>query len=182
MLAAAAAVAMFARRGCYPELRTPPGGRPSTAGLAVAAGVAVALLWMPLAEIVPRIGERGGFHPEVAGAASAPFLWAARLTGFVVVIPFAEELFVRSLLPRYVDAADEWRGRPVGAFTPLSAAVSVGFFALTHPEWLAALAAGALWTGLLVRSARLRDTVLAHAVANGALACWWVATGDRTWW
>src|SRR6185436_12822061 len=102
--------------------------------LAVLAGVAVALLWMPLAEIVPRFGSRGGFDAQ-----SAPLLWAARVLESVLVIPLAEELFFRSFLPRFADAPEGWRARAVGLFTPLSAAVSVAFFAGTHPEWLAAL-------------------------------------------
>jgi CAAX prenyl protease-like protein len=183
VLACAAALAVAARRGRYPELACEDSGQRRGLVLAVLCGVAVALLWMPLTEVVPVLGApRAGFRPEAAGAAAAPLLWAARLTGFVVVIPCAEELFVRSLLPRWIDAPDAWRARPVGSFTPLSAAVSVAFFAATHPEWLAALAAGALWTGLLRSTGRLRHAVLSHAVANGLLAAWWTATGDRTWW
>ena len=90
---------------------------------------------------------------------------------------------MRSLVPRFVDAGDgDWRERPVGVFTPLSFAISVGLFTVTHPEWLAALVTGVLWTLLLMRTRRLRDAVLAHAVANGALAAWFLATGDMRWW
>lgn len=177
------ALIVFWRRGAYPELRrTEPAARGAT-GLALASGVAVALLWMPLAVIVPQFGAaRGWFCPEVAGPDAAPYLWASRLIALVLVIPFAEELFVRSLIPRWMDAMDAWRTRPIGLFTPLSAAVSIGFFTLTHPEWLAALVTAALWTGLVVRTRRLGDAVLAHVVANGLLAVWWLHLGDRSWW
>lgn len=184
---AAAALLVFARRGAYAELRaTLRDGSTTTparaAALAVAMGLAAAALWMPLAEIVPRLGGRGGFDPGAAGDAARPALWAARLLGFVVVIPFAEELLVRSLLPRWTDAQDGWAAHPVGAMSRTAVAVSLVFFAGTHPEWLAALVVGGLWTALVVRTGRLRDAVVAHVVANGALAVVWAACGDTSWW
>ena len=181
---AACAVAMivFALRGGYPELRrTAPAHRGATL-LAIGAGLAVAFTWMPLTDIVPQIGSRGGFHPEIWGASVAPWLWGSRLAAYVLVIPFAEELLVRSFLPRWVDDPDGWPARGIGVFTRLSAAVSIGFFTLTHPEWLAALVTAGLWTALIVRTRRLGDAVLAHSIANGVLAGIWLYTGERGWW
>jgi CAAX prenyl protease-like protein len=182
-VAAAAALVFFARRGAYPDLAPAAPRRRGAGLLAVAAGVAAALLWMPLADLVPPLGARGGFDPRAAGdGAAVALLWAGRLLGSLAVVPFAEELLVRSFVPRYVDAPDGWSGRAVGSFTPASAAVSLALFTVSHPEWLAALAAGLLWTGLLAATGRLRDAVAAHAVANGLLAAWVVATGDTRWW
>lgn len=173
---------VFARRGAYPELRRSPAPRGALL-LALGAGIAVALLWMPLTVIVPTgIGERAGFNPWLAGRESVPWLWASRIVGAVVVVPFAEELLVRSFLPRWTDAMDAWRERPVGAFTAASAGFSILFFTVTHPEWLAALVTAVIWTWLVARTRRLGDAVLAHAVANGALAAAWIATGDTSWW
>jgi CAAX prenyl protease-like protein len=188
--AAAAALLWFARRGAYAELAvraTPFLGGGSASGararaLAVASGLAVAAMWMPLADVVPSLGARGGFQAGAAGPESAWLLWTARLAGSCVVVPFAEELFVRSALPRWIDDPDAWRTKPVGVFTMRAAAVSVVFFAGTHPEWLSALVAGLLWTWLLATTRRLSDVVLAHAVANTALAAWVVTTGETRWW
>lgn len=180
--AAGGALLWFARRGAYPELATVVTPARGASLLALGAGVAVGLLWIPLALVVPSLGARGGFDGDAAGPAAAPLLWAARLAGSVLVVPFAEELFVRSFVPRFTDAADAWRERAVGTFTPLSAAVSAGLFTVCHPEWLAALVTAAVWTGLLARTRRLRDAVLAHAVANALLATWVVTTGDTRWW
>jgi CAAX prenyl protease-like protein len=181
-LASAVAMLFYASRGAYPELRrTVPAHRAAT-WLAIGAGLAVAFTWMPLTRIVPQIGSRGGFHPEIWGAALAPWLWASRLVAFVLVIPFAEELLVRSFLPRWIDDPDGWPARGIGVFTRVSAAISIGFFTFTHPEWLAALVTGALWTGLLAATRRLGDAVLAHAIANGVLAVIWSFTGERGWW
>jgi CAAX prenyl protease-like protein len=182
IVAAAAALVVHWTRGELPELRERRTPRASATWLALAAGFVVAALWMPLADAVPRLGERTGFDPQAAGAAAAPWLLGARVAGFVLVIPVAEELLVRCLVPRWADATDDWRRRGVGEFTLLSASVSVLFFAASHPEWLAALATGVLWTGLLAATRRLRDAVLAHAVANAVLAAWWLHTGDLSWW
>lgn len=183
---AAAALVFHARRGAYPELRRTPAARPRAALLAVLSGLAVAAVWMPLSHLGERLGvnlgSRGGFDPAAAGDGFAPALWTFRVAGFVAVVPFAEELFVRSLVPRWTDAPDDWRSRAVGAFTPLSAAVSIVFFTGTHPEVFAALATAALWTALLASTRRLTDCVVAHAVANAALAAAWIAAGDRSWW
>jgi len=181
-VAAAAALVLLARRGAYPELAASPPRRRGATSLAVAAGVGAALLWMPLADLVPRLGERGGFDAHAAGAAAAPALWAGRLLGSLAVAPLAEELFLRSFVPRFVDAPDDWRRRAVGTFTPASAAVSLVLFTVSHPEWLAALATGLLWTALLAATGRLRDAVVAHVVANALLAGWVVATGEARWW
>jgi CAAX prenyl protease-like protein len=185
-VAMGAALLWFARRGAYPELsvsETPyRGGARGARLLAVASGVAVALTWMPLAGIAPSLGARGGFDPGAAGPGASWALWTARLAGSCVAVPFAEELFVRSALPRWLDDADGWRTRAAGTFTRFSAAASVAFFAGTHPEWLSALVAGCLWTWLLATTRRLSDTVLAHAVANAAIAAWVVATGETRWW
>lgn len=184
--AAGAALLVFARRGAYPEIRTREtpfrGGGGAARVLAVASGLGVAALWMPLADLVPSLGSRGGFDANAAGAGSAWILWTARIAGSCLVVPFAEELFVRSALPRWVDDPDSWRTRAIGIFTPMSAGVSLAFFAGTHPEWLSALAAGLLWTALLAATRRISDVILAHAVANAALAAWVLATNDTRWW
>jgi CAAX prenyl protease-like protein len=181
VLLSAAALSWFGARGAYAELRTSVAPRGSTA-LALGAGLGVALLWLPLTALVPRLGTPVPFDPAAAGAGAVPWLVAARVLGFVAVIPLAEELLVRSLLPRYVDTAEGWTARGIGEFTRLSAGVSIVFFTLTHSEWLAALVTGVLWTLLLARTRRLRDAVLAHAVANGLLALSWLHPGARDGW
>jgi len=180
-LAAGGALLVFARRGAYAELKVRETDARGALWLALLAGLAAGLAWVPLAEAVPALGGRGGFDADTAG----PVLWAGRLLGSILVVPFAEELFVRSLVPRYVDGDGNeagWTAHPVGVFSPMAFAVSVLFFTLTHPEWLAALVAGVLWTLLLMATRRMRDVVLAHAVANAVLAIWVIWTGEAQWW
>ncbi len=178
-LLAGAALVFFARRGAYPELRTKSSAGATTLG--VLAGVAVGAAWVPLARLVPSIGDTA--RTDLDPAKSVVFT-AFRIVGMTVVVPFAEELLVRSALPRFVDAKahEDWRARPVGAFTAASAAVSVAFFTLTHPEWLAALAAALVWTALLAKTRDLRALVVSHAVANAWLAGYVLVTGETRWW
>lgn len=179
VVAVLAALVAFARAGSYPELSVRPS--PAHVLLGVAAGLVAGAAWVPLAKLVPPLTQdvRTGLDP--AGSLS---LTSLRIASMVLVIPFAEELVVRSFVPRIVDAGpdEDWRRRPVGAFSARSAVASVLLFALTHPEWLAALATGALWTALLARTRNLRVVVVAHAVANAWLAAHVVVTGETRWW
>jgi CAAX prenyl protease-like protein len=174
-----AALVVFASRGAYAELRA----RPSAGALllGVVAGLVVGAAWVPLAKLVPPMSEsaRTALDPS-----SATWLVAARIAAMVLVVPFAEELLVRSALPRFLDAkADEdWRVRPVGAFTPLSAGVSIAFFTLTHPEWLAALATALVWTALLAKTRNLWTVIAAHVAANVWVVVHVLMTGEKQWW
>ena len=175
----------FHRRGAYPELARKPSPVRHATLLAIGAGLAVGLAWPVLTSAVPTLGEmgRGQFDANALGSQWAWLLLGGRLVASIVAVPFAEELLVRSLIPRFADAVEgDWRDLPVGRFTPLSFAVSLGFFTLTHPEWLAALLTGLLWMFLLTKTGRLRDLVVSHAVANAVLDAYVLASGDVSLW
>jgi len=178
--AAGGALLFFWRRDAYTELKATPAQCKGAVFWALAAGLAAGLAWVPLAELSPwTLGSRGGFD----GANATGLQWAARLAGTLLVVPFAEELLVRSLIPRYVDAGERpWRAHPVGQFSAMAFLISLAFFVFAHPEVLAAAVAGVLWTLLLMATRRLRDVILAHAVANGVLAIWVVWSGETSWW
>ena len=169
----------WGRRKAYTELRTAPSAAQVLLG--VAAGLAVGITWVPLSKLVPSIGPtaRTGLDPD----AGVVFV-ALRIVDMVLLVPFAEELMVRSAVPRFVDAKhdEDWRTRPVGVFTRTSAVASVAFFTLTHPEWLAALATGVLWTAILAKTRNLRVIIVAHAVANAWLAGHVLVTHETQWW
>jgi len=173
------------RRGAYPELAPSAPRVPRATALAIGAGIAVGLFWPVLSSAVPTMGTmgRGGFDATALGPSWVWLLLGGRLVASIIAVPFAEELLVRSLIPRWTDARDgDWRDVPVGKFTALSFAVSVGFFTLTHPEWLAALATGVLWTYLLIKTGRLRDLVISHAVANAVLDAYVMISGETILW
>ena len=185
-LAVLAVLAVLYRRGAYPDLARRDTPCAHATWLAVGSGVAVGLLWVPLGLAVsgnPLGGERGGFDANALGEQWSWLLLGGRLVASIVAVPIAEELVVRSLVPRWIEAGHgDWRQVPVGRFTALSFAASVGFFVLTHPEWLAAAFTGVLWALLLIRTRRLRDAVLAHAIANALLDAYVLLANDYRWW
>jgi CAAX prenyl protease-like protein len=177
-------IAVLYKRGAYPDLAQRETPCRHATWLAIGAGIAVGLLWVPLGLAVPTIGGgRGNFDADALGPQWTWLLLGGRLVASVIAIPVAEELVVRSLVPRWIEAAKgDWRDVPIGKFTVLSFAASVGFFVITHPEWLAAAFTGALWILLIVRTRRLRDAVLAHAIANALLDTYVLLAGDYRWW
>jgi CAAX prenyl protease-like protein len=89
-----------------------------------------------------------------------------------------EELFWRSFLMRWIERAQFEAVLPqrVG----LKAVVLSTFvFMLAHTLWLAAILAGLAYAWLYVRTGKLWVPIVAHAVTNGALGVWVVAT--RSW-
>ena len=135
---------------------------------ALAVGIAVYLIWVPLAgdsgqDILAATAESDALPPALLAV-----LVFARVIGFVVVTPLAEELAFRGYLMRRLIAAD-FRSVPVGRFTWVSFLVSSVLFGVLHGEWVAGTLAGMAYAMVVYRTGRLRDAVLAHAVTNGLL-------------
>lgn len=166
----------FALRGRYPELRGYRLGLGSLADVAV--GLAIAALWMGpylLVPELPRPEPGAGFDAGVLGAGREPIALALRLTGFTLVTPFVEELFVRSFLIRYADVydtAEDFRQLRVARYARRSFWVTVIWFTCTHAmwEWWVALPTGILFNLWLYQRGHLGATILAHAVANASIA------------
>ena len=55
-------------------------------------------------------------------------------------------------------------------------------FVLAHTLWLAAIVAGLAYALLYVRTGKLWVPVIAHAVTNGALGIWVLATRQWAFW
>ena len=150
--------------------------------LAVAVGLVVWLLWITLDAPWMQLGEPSArFVPvDAAGARIWPLI-AVRWFGASLVVPLMEELFWRSFLMRWVESTDfeAVEARRVGV---RAVAVSTLCFMLAHPLWLAAIVAGLAYAWLYRRSGRLWSAVIAHAVTNGALGIWVVATRQWQFW
>ncbi|MFM8880428.1 MAG: CAAX prenyl protease-related protein [Verrucomicrobiota bacterium] len=166
---------------------------------ALGVGVAVAALWIALDGIIPSLasiydrvsalwtGQAAVPRPvdppwnPLAFFSGAPALgWAfvgVRVLGRSLLVPMIEEVFYRSFVYRMVMRPDflqaslrEWNLR---AF-----AVTCLLFGLSHPDqWLAALLCAALYQGLVLRSGRIGDAMLAHGVTNGLISAYAIATG-----
>jgi CAAX prenyl protease-like protein len=169
-------------RSTWRDLRPAP--TPPAALLACLAGLLVCAIWVGLDGRYPMfrfLGTRSAFNANVlAPPARWPFI-AVRMLGLTLVVPLIEELFWRSFLMRWLIDAD-FRRVPIGQVTPVAAATTSALFALSHPEWLPALATGLLWAWLLWRTRSVGACFLSHATANLALGIYVMVTGDWKFW
>jgi CAAX prenyl protease-like protein len=150
--------------------------------LAVAAGLAVFALWIHLDTPWMSIGRpTADFLPTDAGGTIDWRLVAMRWLGATLVVPVMEELFWRSFLMRWI-AHPLFLGVDPRRVGLKAIVLSTFVFTLAHTLWLAAAIAGLVYAWLYVRTGRLWVPVIAHAVTNGALGIWVVATGNWQFW
>jgi CAAX prenyl protease-like protein len=164
----------------YAELRELP--PPREALLSVGVGLLVFVLWTQLDAPWMQIGEpTAAFVPLDAAGRPDWALIAVRGLGAALLVPVMEELFWRGFLMRWLErpAFETVDPRRVGL---RAVAISTLLFMLAHTLWLAAIVAGLAYALLYARTGRLWNAALAHAVTNGALAAWVVATGSWQFW
>lgn len=166
----------------YGELaaQTAPDAREAL--LAVGAGLLVFVLWIHLDAPWMSIGTPSAdFVPtDAAGAIDWP-LTATRWLGAALLVPVMEELFWRSFLMRWI-AHPLFLGVDPRRAGLKAIVLSTFVFTLAHTLWLAAALAGLVYAWLYVRTGRLWVPVIAHAVTNGALGVWVIATGKWQFW
>jgi CAAX prenyl protease-like protein len=163
------------RRGS--ELRHGAPG-PTVALVALGAGVVVLLLWISLDAPWMIVGSNDGYDPRVDGQVDWP-LAVVRIAGAALVVPVMEELFWRSFLMRWIEASDFQSVDP-SQLGLKSFAITIVLFGFEHNLWLAGMVAGAVYGWLYWRYRSLWPPIIAHAVTNGLLGIWVVATGN--WW
>ena len=144
---------------------------------AVTAGVGVFLLWVTL---VPQ--TEADPHEALGEMPSwlLPVWVVVRVVGFVVVTPLAEELAFRGYLMRRLVSSD-FEAVPPGQFGWVSLFVSSVLFGLMHGEIVeivAGILAGLAYGLLVVRTGRVRDAVIAHAITNVLLMVVMAVTGS----
>jgi CAAX prenyl protease-like protein len=164
-------VALAWQAGAYPELRR-EAGRAGPAD--VGAGLAVAVLWVAPYLVWPDLPRGAPFAPALLGAEHHGAWLALRLTGFALVSPLVEELFVRSFLHRVVEAWPRWREfgeRRIAQPHALAFTVTSLWFTLSHVpwEWWVAAPTALLLNLWLYARGNLCSVWLAHAVANAAI-------------
>lgn len=176
----AGALAWFWRQ--YAELRRPVPAAPSNWILSIAAGLGVFVAWIGLDQGWAMMSRpSGGFTPLHADGALNWPLALVRFASFALVVPVMEELFWRSFLLRWLERQEflDVAPRSVGA---RAFVITTVLFALEHNQWLAGALAGIVYNALYMRSGNLWVPIIAHAVTNGALAAWILATGNWQFW
>jgi exosortase E/protease (VPEID-CTERM system) len=159
LAAAAATLALLAVR---PPRVKPPKLWPAGVGLAVY------LMWRAL-------------EPAAAPEAHPHGRWLLHALVSVLVTPIVEELafrgyLLRRLMGRDFDAADPRRAPPWAIL------VSTAIFAAGHGRFLAAFLAGIAFAWVYRRRGRLSDAILAHAIANAAIAAEVLLAGRWSYW
>lgn len=153
---------------------------PKVTVIAIAAGIAVLALWVSLDADWMVIGSASGFDPRNGGQID----WAlvlVRIAGAALVVPLMEELFWRSFLMRWIEKSDFETVGPA-QIGLRSFVITVVLFGFEHNLWLAGIVAGVAYSALYMRYRTLWAPILAHAVTNGLLGIWVVATGSWSYW
>lgn len=149
---------------------------------AVIVGIIVFVIWIQLDAPWMQLGSAtASFVPLDANGQPIWQLIAVRLIGAALVVPLMEELFWRSFLMRWIDNPVFERVDPqqVGA---RAIVLSTFVFTLAHTLWLAAIVAGLAYAWLYRKTGKLWVAVIAHAVTNGMLGVWVIATGRWEFW
>ncbi|HEY8710784.1 MAG TPA: CAAX prenyl protease-related protein [Burkholderiaceae bacterium] len=150
--------------------------------LAVGVGVVVFALWIQLDAPWMQIGKPAAdFLPlDPQGRLIWPLV-AVRWIGAALVVPVMEELFWRSFLMRWIQSP-QFESVVPQRVALKAVVLSTFVFVLAHTLWLAAIIAGLAYAWLYVRTGKLWVPVIAHAVTNGVLGVWVVATGRWAFW
>jgi len=131
----------------------------------VAIGLAVGAVWVAFggAELAPA-------DAPLAARSHPGWPWiAARLVFSCALVPVLEELAFRGFLLRWLVSPDFEHAQPQ-AWTWQAVALSSVAFGALHAEFLLGTASGVAFAGAYLRRGRLADAVLAHALANAAIA------------
>lgn len=180
--AASVGLSLYLLRAHFPELRFKELFQLKVSAAAAAVGVLTFALWIALPATLPWVPPAKGFDPTLfTDGRLRVLLTAARVAGAVIVVPVMEELFWRSFLLRYLVDAD-FQSVQLGRFTWSSFLITTVLFGLEHHLFLAGMLAGALFNLVLYRTRSLAQCVLAHSVANLALASWVLHTGNWRFW
>jgi CAAX prenyl protease-like protein len=100
----------------------------------------------------------------------------------IVAVPLAEELFWRGWLIRWL-VDRNFLKVPYTAYVPSAFWIVVLLFGSEHGAyWEVGLIAGAIYNWWLIRTGNLADCVVAHAVTNGLLSVYVLATGQWQYW
>ena len=152
------------------------------AGEAVVVGIVVFALWVRLDAPWMQLSEATASFVPLDG--EGRLIWPLvllRVAGAALVVPVMEELFWRSFLMRWVQHP-VFEGVDPQTVGLKAVVLSTFVFMLAHTLWLAAIVAGLAYALLYRRSGKLWTAVIAHAVTNGLLGVWVIATGRWEFW
>ncbi len=154
-------------------------------------GMAVFAIWVLPDQLWPGYRHHWLFENSLMGKVEgsvpphaeqqALFLFF-RILGATLAVPILEELFWRGWLMRWLINKD-FLAVPLGAYARDAFWLVAVLFASEHgPYWDVGLAAGVAYNWWMVRTRTLGDCILAHAVTNGCLSAFVLATHQWQYW
>ena len=154
-------------------------------------GVCVFLAWVAPDLLVPGYRDHWLFQNAITGPLRSSLTETARADSLVlglrtfraiILVPVIEELFWRGWMMRWLINPD-FHKVALGAFTVTSFAMTALLFASEHgPYWEVGLLAGLAYNWWMIRTRSLGDCIFAHAVTNGCLCLFVLATGKWEYW
>ncbi|MDP8263462.1 MAG: CAAX prenyl protease-related protein [Candidatus Ancaeobacter aquaticus] len=155
--------------------------------LSIILGVLVFFLWIGLTEYMPfdkLHPPAEGYNPLSGNIYITTFLVSFRLGGAVLIVPLFEELFIRSLVIRYLINSNDFTKVPIGAFTWFSCIGSILLFTFGHQswEWIAACVTAIIYNIILYHRKNIFDCIVAHATTNLCLGIYVLMTGKWGYW
>ncbi|HEY3439183.1 MAG TPA: CAAX prenyl protease-related protein [Paludibaculum sp.] len=165
--------------------------RPARPWASIAIGVAVFAVWVTPDLLFPGWRSSTLFQNSLTGklatslgsdAFADPASLALRSLRAILIVPIVEELFWRGWLMRWIERQD-FQTVPLGHYHRNSFWLVAVLFAMEHgPYWDVGFLAGAGYNWWMVRTRRLSDLILAHAVTNACLCAFVVVTGRWEFW
>jgi CAAX prenyl protease-like protein len=173
---------------CWPrELSLPP----RSPVLSALVGLVVFLLWIAPDLLVPGYRHSPLFSNSLIGhphsslrPAELQSLWVLswRTARAVFIVPVVEELFWRAWLMRWL-INPNFRNVPLGAYAAGSFWITAALFASEHGSyWDVGLLTGVVYNWWMLRTRSVADCILMHAVTNGALSLYVIATAQWQYW
>ncbi len=154
-------------------------------------GIAVFVIWVGPDYLWPSYRTLWLFQNSITGEVTATIPVGFRMSLMVLVfrtiraavlVPIIEELFWRGWLMRWLIDTDFLKV-PLGKYAASSFWITAALFAAEHgPYWEVGLIAGIAYNFWIVRTKKLGDCILAHAVTNLVLSGYVIFAGKWEYW
>jgi CAAX prenyl protease-like protein len=154
-------------------------------------GIAVFLIWIGPDVLFPQYRAHWFLQNSLMGHTQSSLtkggqmtilVLAGRSVRAVLLVPLIEELFWRGWLMRWL-ISPAFEKVPLGTYSAQSFWITAVLFASEHgPYWDVGLVTGIIYNVWMLKTKRLGDCVLAHAVTNACLAGYVLATHKWEYW
>jgi len=154
-------------------------------------GIGVFLIWVAPDVLIHGYRNSILFSNSLFGAPHSSIPPEAQRSAWVLawrairaatVVPVAEELFWRAFVMRWL-IRNDFQSVRLGTYAPLAFFATALLFASEHgPYWDVGLVTGLIYNLWMVRTRSVADCILMHAVTNGVLSWYVLATGNWQYW